>query len=153
MILAAYNHHDLINSCKVIGGSDWQDIRSEITTKMLEMPNERIKTIDNILAYMVTSAYRISIDNKRKIKETVSHEAIEVIIDEVVDNSKIIRKLKHDMNHPKRFYHARVFYSCLFEYKSIKAYSQKVGIPYNEVRTTYIDYKNYIKEWLKESGI
>jgi hypothetical protein len=145
MIVEAYNHSDLIKACKNVSPNQWQDIRSEIAAKMLEMPEARINTIENILAYMVRSAYYLSIDMIRKEKPI---EVSEIQTEGSTDNSAIIEKITKDLDHPKRFYHARIFMYCI-TYKSVKAFSRKSGIPYNEVRETFIDYKKYIKEWSK----
>lgn len=147
MILNAYNHNDLIKACKSVSLNDWQDVRSEITTKMLEMSDDRLSNIKNILAYMVRSAYYIQIDNVRKDRP-IHIDDLTILTEIETDNSHIIEKIKKDLNHPKRFYHAKVFLYCV-EHKSIKEFSRKIGIPYNEIRQTFLDYKKYIRQWAK----
>ena len=57
-------------------------------------------------------------------------------------------KIFEDCQHPKRFYHARVFMYCN-EFGSVKAFSSEIKIPYKELLNVYNDYKKYLKEWAK----
>lgn len=149
MILKAYHNADLINTCKVIGGSNWEDIRNDIATKMYEMPDERFDKVKSVLGYMIRAAYNIGLDSKRKVRESLidCDDRPELIL-EGYDYSRLDCKIKKDCNHPKRFYHAKVFMYVL-HYGSVKAFSKEIRIPYKELLLVYNDYKTYLKEWAK----
>ena len=147
MIVDAYNDSYFINACKKVSPIGWEDLRSDIATKMLEIPSEKLSRIDNVLNYMVSAAYNLNKDMLKKNKPMDISE-LKMQTEGGFYNSSVIEKITKDLDHPKRFYHARIFMYCI-TYKSVKAFSRKSGIPYNEVRETFIDYKKYIKEWSK----
>ena len=67
-ILKVYNNADYINTCKVIGGSNWEDIRNEIAARLYEMPQDKFERIKSVTGYMIRAAYNIGLDDKKKIR-------------------------------------------------------------------------------------
>lgn len=140
---------DVINACKVIGGNEWEDLRGEIVTRLLEMNEERLKGIKSIKGYMIMSCYNLGLDKKKKFKDInfveLPYQMTEL---DPICHQELLDKIESDANNPKRFYHARVFKYCI-QYKTAQNFSQASGIPYNEVRRAFNDYKIYIKQWTK----
>jgi len=145
-----------MSACKNIGGQDWEDLRNEVVLKMYELSDERYTNIKNHLAFMIRVAQTTSIDKAKKHSnkyEWVLNNPewfcnIAEVVTDFDNETDITAKLKKDIDDPKRLYHSRIFVYCNI-YGSIKECSRKIGIPYKEVRTTYNDYKLYLKNWLK----
>jgi hypothetical protein len=140
---------DVINACKIIGGNEWEDLRGEIVTRLLEMNLERLQGIKSIKGYMLMSCYNLGLDKKKKFKD-INFVELPYQLTELapIDHQDLLDKIEADSNNPKRFYHARVFKYCI-QYKTAQNFSQASGIPYNEVRRAFNDYKKYIKQWTK----
>ena len=153
-IVEAYHNKDLIGVCKNIGGDDWQDIRGEVTAKMFEMCDEDYKKIRDVKSFMIFSCRNFGIDTIRKTKNIDLCAEFEDMAEQLTEDEdlsiKIHEKIAEDMANPKKLYHSRVFFYCL-THKNIRAFSNEIGIPYNQVREAYNEYKSYLRNWIKST--
>jgi len=100
---------------------------------------------------MVLACRNYGLDKLKAIKpfSFVGLDEVLEIPEKIEDEPRIYNKIVEDMDSCKRWYHSRIFMGCL-RYGSILAFSQATKIPYRELRESYKDYKEYLKDWLKK---
>lgn len=154
LVTEAYNSTDLIKACRSIADNNWEDLRGKITLRMLEMPIEQRLKVKSVKGFMIRSCWNLGLDEKRKFANIKFVELKDFEENIEIVNTKVIDKIKSDLEHPKRFYHARVFvYSNVYGnvlglYKKIK--STGLNIPYAELLNVYNEYKLYLKNYARQ---
>lgn len=115
------------------------------------MPEDKKQSITNVVGYMVLACRNYGLDKLKAVKPFtfVKLELIDDLPESGFEDTRIYNKILQDMDSVKRWYHSRIFIGCL-RYGSILAFSQATKIPYRELRESYKDYKEYLKDWLKK---
>jgi hypothetical protein len=166
--LCEFNDSKIFNDyCKKYGHSDHQELKSEVLTILLELPQHKKDTIaDNnyltpyalqILKFQVShcnwTAFRKKFGNRENLVLVDTFEDIEDIeyFEDEIHVEKIVAKIEEDMLNQdnKYFYHSRLLNELIITGVNTKQLSRDIGIPYTSVRHAIKEYRLHLKEWLK----
>lgn len=147
-IAEAYNDRRVVSACRNIRPHDWQDIRSDVAEKLLNMTDAQLTSIRDMGGFMAMCCRNACLDIQRASQRRIMIELPADIADITDGYERLNAKIQSDMDSPKRFYHARIFIYSLAE-QNMLAFSRKIGIPYGEIRRTIQEYTEYLKEWVK----
>ena len=170
-IAELYTDKLFVTMCRKYGREDNEELRSEVVTILLEMPDEKINhIIENgyILPYAINIIRLQSISKRDTFNKNFNHPfkfAIDIEELELIDESvnaeeieykylqadKLIDKIKNDSldQYNEHFYGSRLALLKV-EHGSIKAVSRSTGIPYRSMQDALKKYVNYLKQWQKK---
>lgn len=159
--------------CKRYGHNNYQELKSEIISILLELPLEKQKRIveNNYLTPYALQTLRFQVSNKnwtayrKKFgnRENIlligenDLEDFTTIIDEEFEELKeidvegLLGKIESDMldQNNKYFYHSRLLNELIITGVNAKKLSRLIGIPYTSVRHAIKEYRQHLKQWSK----
>lgn len=166
--LCEFNDSKIFNDyCKKYGHSNHQELKSEVLTILLELPDHKKDTIAEnnyltpyalqILKFQVShcnwTAFRKKFGNRENLVLVETFEDIEDIeyFEDEIQVEKIVAKIEEDMldQNNKYFYHSRLLNELIITGVNTKQLSRDIGIPYTSVRHAIKEYRLHLKEWLK----
>ncbi len=146
-IINCYNSEQIINYCKKLDPNNWQDLRGDVITRILSLPEDEFKNIKSMQGFIMSSIRNRHLDNKKK-------RGVDLLyVDSLSDFADIpnidygIRyKVLSDCFNNNRFYEARVFvYSHVFG--SCRALASILKIEYRNILKSYTDYQSYLRNF------
>jgi hypothetical protein len=168
ILLVEFNDSKIFNDyCRKYGHGDYQELKSEVLTILLELPDHKKQTIAEnnyltpyalqILKFQVShcnwTAFRKKFGNRENLVLVETFEDIEDIeyFEDEIQVEKIVAKIESDMldQNNKYFYHSRLLNELIITGVNTKQLSRDIGIPYTSVRHAIKEYRLHLKEWLK----
>jgi hypothetical protein len=168
ILLVEFNDSKIFNDyCRRYGHNDHQELKSEVLSILLELPQHKKDTIAEnnyltpyalqILKFQVShcnwTAFRKKFGNRENLVLVETFEDIEDIeyFEDDIQVEKIVAKIEEDMlnQNNKYFYHSRLLNELIITGVNTKQLSRDIGIPYTSVRHAIKEYRLHLKEWLK----
>ena len=168
ILLVEFNNSKIFNDyCRRYGHNDHQELKSEVLSILLELPQHKKDTIAEnnyltpyalqILKFQVShcnwTAFRKKFGNRENLVLVESFEDIEDVeyFEDDIQVEKIVAKIEEDMldQNNKYFYHSRLLNELIITGVNTKQLSRDIGIPYTSVRHAIKEYRQHLKEWLK----
>lgn len=168
ILLAEFNDSKIFNDyCRRYGHGDHQELKSEVLSILLELPQHKKDTIAEnnyltpyalqILKFQVShcnwTAFRKKFGNRENLVLVETFEDIEDVeyYEDEIQVEKIVAKIEEDMldQNNKYFYHSRLLNELIITGVNTKQLSRDIGIPYTSVRHAIKEYRLHLKEWLK----
>ena len=168
ILLVEFNNSKIFNDyCRRYGHNDHQELKSEVLSILLELPQHKKDTIAEnnyltpyalqILKFQVShcnwTAFRKKFGNRENLVLVENFEDIEDIeyFEDEIQIEKIVAKIEEDMldQNNKYFYHSRLLNELIITGVNTKQLSRDIGIPYTSVRHAIKEYRLHLKEWLK----
>jgi hypothetical protein len=175
ILLIEFNDSKIFNDyCRKYGHGDHQELKSEVLSILLELPQHKKDTIAEnnyltpyalqILKFQVShcnwTAFRKKFGNRENLVLFGDcgdlSKAFANIIDfdyfeDEIQVEKIVAKIEEDMldQNNKYFYHSRLLNELIITGVNTKQLSRDIGIPYTSVRHAIKEYRLHLKEWLK----
>jgi hypothetical protein len=167
-LLVEFNDSKIFNDyCRKYGHGDHQELKSEVLSILLELPQHKKDTIAEnnyltpyalqILKFQVShcnwTAFRKKFGNRENLVLVETFEDIEDVeyFEDEIQVEKIVAKIEEDMldQNNKYFYHSRLLNELIITGVNTKQLSRDIGIPYTSVRHAIKEYRLHLKEWLK----
>ena len=168
ILLVEFNDSKIFNDyCRRYGHGDHQELKSEVLSILLELPQHKKDTIAEnnyltpyalqILKFQVShcnwTAFRKKFGNRENLVLVETFEDIEDVeyFEDEIQVEKIVAKIEEDMldQNNKYFYHSRLLNELIITGVNTKQLSRDIGIPYTSVRHAIKEYRQHLKEWLK----
>jgi hypothetical protein len=168
ILLVEFNDSKIFNDyCRKYGHNDHQELKSEVLSILLELPQHKKDTIAEnnyltpyalqILKFQVShcnwTAFRKKFGNRENLVLVETFEDIEDVeyFEDEIQVEKIVSKIEEDMldQNNKYFYHSRLLNELIITGVNTKQLSRDIGIPYTSVRHAIKEYRQHLKEWLK----
>jgi hypothetical protein len=168
ILLVEFNDSKIFNDyCKKYGHGDHQELKSEVLSILLELPQHKKDTIAEnnyltpyalqILKFQVShcnwTAFRKKFGNRENLVLVETFDDIEDVeyFEDEIQVEKIVAKIEEDMldQNNKYFYHSRLLNELIITGVNTKQLSRDIGIPYTSVRHAIKEYRLHLKEWLK----
>jgi hypothetical protein len=168
ILLVEFNDSKIFNDyCRKYGHGDHQELKSEVLSILLELPQHKKDTIAEnnyltpyalqILKFQVShcnwTAFRKKFGNRENLVLVETFEDIEDVeyFEDEIQVEKIVAKIEEDMldQNNKYFYHSRLLNELIITGVNTKQLSRDIGIPYTSVRHAIKEYRQHLKEWLK----
>jgi len=168
ILLVEFNDSKIFNDyCRKYGHGDHQELKSEVLSILLELPQHKKDTIAEnnyltpyalqILKFQVShcnwTAFRKKFGNRENLVLVETFEDIEDVeyFEDEIQVEKIVAKIEEDMLNQdnKYFYHSRLLNELIITGVNTKQLSRDIGIPYTSVRHAIKEYRLHLKEWLK----
>jgi hypothetical protein len=169
ILLVEFNDSKIFNDyCRRYGHGDHQELKSEVLSILLELPQHKKDTIAEnnyltpyalqILKFQVShcnwTAFRKKFGNRENLVLVETFEDIEDIeyFEDEIQVEKIVAKIEEDMldQNNKYFYHSRLLNELIITGVNTKQLSRDIGIPYTSVRHAIKEYRQFLKEWLSK---
>lgn len=168
ILLVEFNDSKIFNDyCRRYGHGDHQELKSEVLSILLELPQHKKDTIAEnnyltpyalqILKFQVShcnwTAFRKKFGNRENLVLVETFDDIEDVeyFEDEIEVEKIVGKIEEDMldQNNKYFYHSRLLNELIITGVNTKQLSRDIGIPYTSVRHAIKEYRQHLKEWLK----
>ena len=168
ILLVEFNDSKIFNDyCRRYGHGDHQELKSEVLSILLELPQHKKDTIAEnnyltpyglqILKFQVShcnwTAFRKKFGNRENLVLVETFDDIEDVeyFEDEIQVEKIVAKIEEDMldQNNKYFYHSRLLNELIITGVNTKQLSRDIGIPYTSVRHAIKEYRQHLKEWLK----
>ena len=168
ILLVEFNDSKIFNDyCRKYGHGDHQELKSEVLSILLELPQHKKDTIAEnnyltpyalqILKFQVShcnwTAFRKKFGNRENLVLVETFDDIEDVeyFEDEIQVEKIVAKIEEDMldQNNKYFYHSRLLNELIITGVNTKQLSRDIGIPYTSVRHAIKEYRLHLKEWLK----
>jgi hypothetical protein len=168
ILLVEFNDSKIFNDyCRKYGHGDHQELKSEVLSILLELPQHKKDTIAEnnyltpyalqILKFQVShcnwTAFRKKFGNRENLVLVDTFEDVEDVeyFEDEIQVEKIVAKIEEDMldQNNKYFYHSRLLNELIITGVNTKQLSRDIGIPYTSVRHAIKEYRLHLKEWLK----
>ena len=169
ILLVEFNDSKIFNDyCKRYGHKDHQELKSEVLSILLELPEHKKETIAEnnyltpyalqILKFQVShcnwTAFRKKFGNRENLVLVETFDDIEDVeyFEDEIQVEKIVAKIEEDMldQNNKYFYHSRLLNELIITGVNTKQLSRDIGIPYTSVRHAIKEYRQHLKEWLSK---
>lgn len=157
--------------CRKYGKDDNEELRSEVVTILLEMPEDKINHIieNKYLLPYALRVVRIQAVSKRDrfnknfnypMKSDIDIDSIELVDDSMditeieeahKEAERVIAKIKDDScNQFSDYFYGSRLVLLKVEKGSIKEVSRSTGIPYRSMQDALKKYVNHLNEWRKK---